>query len=144
MEITFDENVAVEPEDNISYLNESEENITITEEPEPETQTYVVNGKEYALSFTLNRIDLIEKKTRNGTMNMFLDSLTGGMKTPTISDIKTYFSYGLKDVNGGYITPAHGEIVAEKVLEQDNGYQIAFTDLINTLKRDCPFFFPAD
>lgn len=100
---------------------------------------FTIGNKEYELKFSLKRIDLIERVIGKPLFGVFLQS-KGAL---TIGEIEAIFSYALKEVGSDtFLTPKEGASMAETLLEAEGLPQI-ITAVIETLQKDCPFFFQA-
>lgn len=101
---------------------------------------FVINDKEYELKYTLKKVETIESVLGEPLMAVLVKN--NGMMS--ISTLKTYIAYGLKDVeNGTHLSSQHGMQCAEKIFES-HGYAEVSAEVIGALERDCPFLFQAD
>ena len=96
-----------------------------------------INGKKYELKYNLKRIELIESVTDMPTMAEL--QRTKGMLG--INKLKSYFAYGLKEEGAdAFVPPKKGMEMCEALIESE-GYQNVCGLVLETLQRDCPFFF---
>lgn len=95
------------------------------------------NGKTYVLKYNLKRVELIENAVG---MPMMAEIATHkGMLG--ITALKSYFAYGLKEEGSdAFVAPKIGMEIAEKMIESE-GYQKLNGTVLESLERDCPFFF---
>lgn len=101
---------------------------------------FVINDKEYELKYTLKKVETIETVLGEPLMAVLVKN--NGMMS--ISNLKTYIAYGLKDVeNGTHISPQHGMQCVDKLFES-HSYTELTGAVITALERDCPFLFQAD
>ena len=98
------------------------------------------NGENYELKYNLKRIEMIEGVTNMPTLADI--RRTGGMLS--VATLKTYIAYGIKKEGAdAFLAPKKGMEVAEALIES-NGYANVCGLVMETLERDCPFFFRAD
>ena len=95
------------------------------------------NGNTYVLKYNLKRVELIENTVG---MPMMAEIATHkGMLGVTA--LKSYFAYGLKEEGSdSFVAPKSGMEIAEKLIESE-GYQKLNGIVLESLERDCPFFF---
>ena len=97
-------------------------------------------GERYELKFNLKRIEMIEGVTNMPTLADI--RRTGGMLS--VASLKTYIAYGIKKEGADtFLAPQRGMEIAEALIER-KGYANVCGLVIETLERDCPFFFRAD
>lgn len=139
MEFEYGESVGAQAEDTVY---EAAEAPVAAESVKTLSHSYRIGERDWELRYTLKRIDLIEDKIGSSVLSMFLGQ--GGFAMPRLAHIKLAFAYGLKAADGGFTSPEHGMKMADQFIEDENGYTIMVNDVLLALKRDCPFFFPAD
>lgn len=98
----------------------------------------IINGNEYELKYSMSRVEAIEIVTGEPLMSIF--TKYGGYLT--ISALKTYVAYGLKQVGAEHVSPDDGLSIAERLIGE-NGYADTNAWVMKALERDCPFFFRA-
>lgn len=97
-----------------------------------------VNGKNYELKYNLKRIEMIEAVTGMPTLAEI--RRTGGMLG--IAALKAYFAYGLKEEGADiFVKPKEGMEICECLIETED-YQEICGMVLESMQRDCPFFFP--
>ena len=101
-------------------------------------KTYELNGKTYHLYYSIGRLEQIEKATGRSAMEMVV--ALGSMRTPTISEGKNYFAYGLLDEGGVYAPIKAALDFAEKQIET-SGYVDIMMQVCEQLQEDCGFLF---
>lgn len=58
-----------------------------------------------------------------------------------IASLKTYFAYGLKEEGADiFVKPKEGIEICEELIES-SGYEKVCGEVLESLQRDCPFFF---
>ena len=93
--------------------------------------------KKYELKYNLKRVEMIENAVGMPTMA----ELANHKGMLGITALKTYFAYGLKEEGAdAFVAPKIGMEIAEKLIESE-GYLKVNGSVIETLERDCPFFF---
>lgn len=98
---------------------------------------FEVDGKEYELKFNMKRIEMIESITTMPTMAAM--QMYKGMLS--IQQLKVYFGYAVKEAGGdSFLVPKKGMEMAEALI-QNEGYTKTCTMVLESLERDCPFFF---
>jgi len=103
-----------------------------------EIYTFTLNDVEYECKFNLKRIELIENTTNLPTLAMINN--TNGLLS--ISSLKTYMGYTLKRVGEDNFIPFRmAQEIAEDAINTC-GYVEIDNIVMNSLLRDCPFFFP--
>ena len=95
--------------------------------------------KQYELKFNEKNIETVEAITKKP----FMDVLISGSPVFSLSDLRQYFANGLYAVEGGRIPVRQGSAVFEGVLNE-KGFAFINMLVINTIQRDCPFFFLED
>lgn len=96
-----------------------------------------IDGKNYELKYNLKRVEMIEGVT--GKPMMAEISQNGAMMG--LSALKTYFAYGLKEEGSdAFVAPKEGLAKAEALIESA-GYLAVSAEVLESLERDCPFFF---
>jgi hypothetical protein len=100
---------------------------------------FVVNGKDYKLHYTLDRLKMIESRTGKSVVGEFVQS-NGALP---FASVEAHFSYALvcdSDNPDAYVSPKTGVEIADKYM-QEAGY-IAACDMIATaLQADMGFLF---
>lgn len=97
------------------------------------------NGKNYELKLNQKRVELIEGITGMPTMA----ELQRNKGMLGLASLKTYFAYGLKEEGeDAFVKPKAGMEMAEQLIET-SGYAEVLGVVLETLERDCPFFFRA-
>lgn len=102
-------------------------------------QTFEYEGKEYELKFSGKKIEIIEQVTGKSIMTNMVNN--NGLLS--LSDLRTYFTNGLKEIDGSY-APAS---VANKIydgLQETSSYTEIVTNIVEAVQRDCPFLFRED
>lgn len=101
----------------------------------------VVNDSPVDLVLTRKRIKLIETVLGKGLFATM--SSTGGALPLTVID--ACFAYGLKFVDGGFLSPKQGEIFIDTLID-DIGvpYDTLCVYILAILKRDAGFLFQGD
>lgn len=95
------------------------------------------DGKSYELKYSLKRIEMIEAAT--GTPIMA--EINKHQAMLSLSALKIYFAYGLKEEGAdAFVPPKEGMQKAEALIESE-GYLAVCGSVLETLERDCPFFF---
>ncbi len=98
---------------------------------------FEVNGKEYELKFNMKRIEMIEQVTEMPTMAA-LRKFSGML---SLQQLSTYFAYAVKEVGSDlFVKPKEGLEMAEALIESE-GYMDVCGLVLESLERDCPFFF---
>lgn len=98
-----------------------------------------INGKTYELKYTVGRIRMIEDTLGISLMATMIN--TNGMLS--ISKLCNFIAFGLKENGKDYVDFNKGMKIADELLEK-KGYANITTTVIETIQRDCPFFFQAD
>lgn len=99
-----------------------------------------INGQDYELKFSLKRIEMIE----NATGEPFMVAVQKNNAMLSISNLKTYFGLAIKEAGSDiFLTATKGMELAEKAIEEIGFVPINMA-VINTIQRDCPFFFQVD
>lgn len=94
-------------------------------------------GKEYELKFNQKRIEMIEAVTDMPTMAA-LRKYQGML---SLQALKVYFGYTVKEVGSDtFLKPKQGMEMAEVLIESE-GYTDVCGLVLESLERDCPFFF---
>lgn len=94
-------------------------------------------GKNFELKFNIGRVELIEQQTEMPTLVQI--QKTGGMLG--LRELKIYFAYGLKEENADVFYPIKkGLEMCERLIEK-KGYTFVVGLVLESLERDCPFFF---
>lgn len=96
--------------------------------------------KNYELKYNMKRLELIERVTDMPTLADI--KRTGGMLS--ISSLKAYLAYGLKEEGADAFVPAGKAMEMAENMIQDIGYIDTCGIVLEALDRDCPFLFPAD
>ena len=91
------------------------------------------NGKSYVLKYNINRIEMIENATGKPILAEF--SQNRGMLS--ISSLKSYFAYGLKEEA---LDTKKAMEIAGQLIEAE-GYAAVCGLVVEAIERDCPFFF---
>ena len=98
---------------------------------------FEVNGKEYELKFNMQRIEMIEAVTKMPT----LASIQRGNGMFSISDLKAYFGYSVKEPGSDvFMPPKKGMELCEELMNSE-GYIKVTGVVLEALERDCTFFF---
>lgn len=93
--------------------------------------------KNYELKYNMKRIEMIEAATNMPTLADL--KRTGGMLS--LASLKAYIAYGIKEEGADtFLPPKKGMEIAENLIES-NGYPEVCGTVIESLERDCPFFF---
>lgn len=93
--------------------------------------------KQYELKYNLKRVEMIEDVTGIPTLATMQRT---GMR---ISHLKVYLGYGLKEAGSDVFVATKTALdLAEQIVEE-MGFVAAMELVIETLQRDCPFFFRA-
>lgn len=99
---------------------------------------FEINGKTYTLKYSIGRMKLIEQAAGTPIMaSLYKDS---GMLS--ISNLILYLAYALLGEDGVYCPLKYANEFAEKYIEE-KGYAAANALVLETMQRDCPFFFRA-
>lgn len=98
-----------------------------------------VDEKKYTLKYNEQVIETIEMITGKSFMEILID------KKPVLSlaDLKQYISNALYSEEGGKIPQVQGAQIY-KALLNSKGYMYLNMLVIETIQRDCPFFFLAN
>lgn len=97
------------------------------------------NGKRYVLKFNMKRIEMIEAVTNMPTMAAL--RMYNGMLS--LQQLKIYLGYTIKEEGADvFIKPKDGMELAETLIESE-GYAKVCGLVLESLERDCPFFFQA-
>ena len=97
------------------------------------------NGKEYELKYSMKRIEMIESVTDMPTMAA-LQKYRGML---SLQQLKTYFAYAVKEVGSDvFLKPKDGLEMVETLIESE-GYTDVCGLVLQSIQRDCPFFFQA-
>lgn len=102
-------------------------------------QIITVDNKNYELKYNEQVIETIETITGQG----FMEVLVGGKPVLTLTALKQYISNALYSEEGGKIPQIQGVKIYEALLHS-KGYMFLNMLVIETIQRDCPFFFLAD
>lgn len=102
------------------------------------TQIITVDEKNYNLKYNESVIETIETITGKGFMEILID------KKPVLAlgDLKQYISNALYSEEGGKVPQVQGVKVYEALLHS-KGYMFLNMLVIESIQRDCPFFFLA-
>lgn len=96
-----------------------------------------INGVEYDLKYNIGRMEQIEQITGKSTLLAIKNS--GGMLS--LSDLKVYFAYGLKESGSDIFYPIKKGMQTAQELIETKGYPFVCAAVLEALERDCPFFF---
>ena len=99
-------------------------------------KTYFYKEKEYELRYSAKRIEMIEEMTGKSVIGNLM-ATKGALG---LSDLKQYFTFGLKEIDGRYVNNKLGLEIAEESIEND-GYTKVLTDVLEVVQEDCPFMF---
>lgn len=102
-----------------------------------ETLTVEIEGETYEFRFTPRRIEVIEKALGVSLMAALRDS----MAMLSLEQFKVLFVYGLKKVEGPYLSNMKFAEDAFYELLESTSYQYVGGMIVKALERDCPFFF---
>lgn len=95
------------------------------------------NGKTYELKYNQKRIEMIEAVSNMPTMA----ELRRTQGYLGLTSLKTYFAYGLKEEGADTFVPQKkGLEICTKLIESE-GYEKVCGTVLESLERDCPFFF---
>ena len=83
--------------------------------------------KKYELKYNLKRVEMIENTTGMPT----LAEMQKNRGILSITNLKTYFAFGLKEAG------------SDTFVIQSEGYIAVNGVVLEALERDCPFFFQA-
>ena len=95
------------------------------------------NGKNYVLRYSQQRIEMIENAARTPLMA----SLTSNRGMLSLSELKTFFAYGLKEEGSDIFVPVKTALEIAAELIEASGYATVLGTVLESLQRDCPFFF---
>ena len=101
-------------------------------------QIITVDEKNYSLKYNEQVIETIEAITGKG----FMEILIGKKPVLSLADLKQYISNALYSEEGGKVPQVQGVKVYEALLHS-KGYMFLNMLVIETIQRDCPFFFLA-
>lgn len=103
------------------------------------TQIITVDEKNYNLKYNEQVIETIETITGKGFMEILID------KKPVLAlgDLKQYISNALYAEDGGKVPQVQGVKIYEALLHS-KGYMFLNMLVIESIQRDCPFFFLAN
>ena len=100
---------------------------------------FEINGKNYRLHYTIDRLKMIEARTGKSVVGEFVQS-NGALP---FASVEAHFSYALicdSDNPDAYVSPKTGIEIADKYMEQYS--YMAACDLIATqLQSDLGFLF---
>lgn len=97
------------------------------------------DGKQYELKYNLKRIEMIESATELPTMAA-LRKYQGML---SLQQLKIYLGYAVKEEGSdAFLPPKKGMEMAESLIESE-GYTSVCGLVLESLQRDCPFFFRA-
>lgn len=98
-----------------------------------------IEGKNYVLKYNISRIEMIE----NSTGKSVLANIRANSGMLSITSLKHYFAYGLKEEGSDVFYPTKKALdIAEQLILRD-GYTAVCGVVMEALERDCPFFFQA-
>lgn len=98
---------------------------------------FEINGKNYVLKYNLKRVEMIENVVGMPTMA----EMQAHRGMLGLTSLKTYFAYGLKEEGSDvFVKPKEGMMMAEAMIKNE-GYLAVNGAVLETLERDCPFFF---
>lgn len=95
------------------------------------------DGKEYELKYSIQRIEMIENITDMPT----IASMQKNSGMFSISHLKTYFGYAVKEYGSDVFQPPKKGMEMAEALLQREGYLNVTAMVLEALERDCPFFF---
>lgn len=101
-----------------------------------ENEIILIGENQYELKFNEKTIEVVEAITSKSFMSIV--SNAKGMLS--LGDLRQYFSNALYSVDGGRIPAVQGSNIFDEVLKT-KGYVFVNMLVINTIQRDCPFFF---
>lgn len=93
------------------------------------------NGKQYVLRYSQQRIEMIESTTNAP----ILANLAKNNNMLSLSDLKTYFAYGLKENGEDIFVPIKKALEVAQQLVESLGYASLLQAVLEALERDCPF-----
>ena len=102
-------------------------------------QIITVDGKNYELKYNEQVVETIEAITGQG----FMEVLVTGKPVLTLTALKQYVANALYAEDGGKVPQVQGVKIYEALLHS-KGYVFVNMLVIETIQRDCPFFFLAD
>ena len=98
---------------------------------------FEIDGKSYVLKYNMDRVEMIENSIGMPTMSDLYKH--NGMLS--LSALKAYLVYGLKEEGSDSFVPVkRGREMAKRLIENE-GYKNICGAVVETLERDCPFFF---
>lgn len=97
------------------------------------------DGKNYVLKYNMKRIEMIESVTNMPTLAEI--KRTGGMLS--LLSLKTYIAYAIKKEGDDKFLPSKKGVKIAETLIENNGYADVCGMVLESLERDCPFFFQA-
>lgn len=101
-------------------------------------KTVEIEGKTYELKYNMKRIEMIESVTGMPT----LADLKRNSGMLSISSLKTYFAYALKEQGADvFVQPKKGLEMCEALIENE-GYEKVCYLVLEAIQEGCPFFFP--
>ena len=98
---------------------------------------FEIDGKNYVLKYNLERVELIESVSKLPMM----PELYEHKGVFGIQALKTYLAYGLKDEGADSFVPPRKGLEMAKALIESEGYMTVNGAVLESLQRDCPFFF---
>lgn len=97
-----------------------------------------INGKDYKLHYTLDRIAAIETVIGKPFL-----SIVQSQGILSINETKTYFAYGLQPADRKeYVSTKKAMALAEAAIKEQ-GYLGIIEEIFGQIQKDCGFFFRA-
>lgn len=99
-----------------------------------------IGEKEYELKYSLKRVESIE----NAIGTPLMAAITSNRGMMSLNQLKNCFCYGLKEAGSDVFIPiSSGQKIFEQALNE-HGYAWIVSEVVDSLQRDCPFFFQTD
>lgn len=98
---------------------------------------FEIEGKKYVLKYNLKRVEMIENAVGMPTMAEL--QIHRGMFG--ITTLKSYFAYGLKEEGADTFVPVKKGMEMAEAMIKSEGYVDVNAAVLESLERDCPFFF---
>src|SRR5699024_11670185 len=95
------------------------------------------NSKTDVLKYSIQRIEMID----NATGKPILAEFSQNRCMLSISSLKSYFAYGLKEEGSDiFVATKKAMEIAGQLIEAE-GYAAVCGLVVEAIERDCPFFF---